>query len=130
MADDTTIDDTTNRQQAAIIALLSAPTLRDASKKSGIPERTIYTWMKSDTAFQSAYRQARRDSVQVAIGRLQRISADAVETIKAIMKSEESNASVRLAAAKTILDFALRSTEIDDLESRISALESAHETAL
>jgi hypothetical protein len=111
------------KQEALISALLTAPRLADAAQTAGIGEVTAWRWLK-DATFQAAYREARRAVVQFAIVQVQRATAEAVETLRAIMHDSESPASARVSAAKTILDTAIKAVELEDLEVRIVALET------
>ena len=61
--------------------------------------------------------------VQHAIVQVQRATAEAVETLRAVMHDSESPASARVSAAKTILDTAIKAVELEDLEQRLTALE-------
>ncbi len=49
----------THKQDKALIALLTEPTITAAAKKAGIGERTLYRWL-DDPLFAGALRQARR----------------------------------------------------------------------
>ena len=54
----------TVRQQQAVAALLSEPTIGKAAEASGVPVRTLYTWLHDDAAFIGFYQDARRESVR------------------------------------------------------------------
>lgn len=114
----------TAKQHRALEALLSEPKIVDAADKAGVGERTLRRWLQAPF-FSQAYRQARRDAVSVATGRLQQVAADAVSTLHAVMKEETAPHSARVTAAKTALDLAVRAIENDDMLARIEALESA-----
>lgn len=123
MADSPGFDTLSARQQKALFALLDTATIAKASERSGVPERTIYTWLR-EPAFDAAYRQARRDAVRAATAGLQRASAAAVAVIAHIMTSKDAPASTRLAAARTVLELAIQSVELDDVLARLEALEA------
>jgi len=112
------------RQQAFVTALLTAPTITHAMAAAKVPERTAYRWL-ADPIFLAAYRQAKRDALGHATGRLAVLADEAVETVQAILKDPEAPATVRLAAAKAVLDTALKVAEVEDLQARIKALEQA-----
>jgi hypothetical protein len=111
------------KQELAIAALLTCPTLLAAARQCGLAEVTLHRWLK-DSAFQTAYREARRAAVQFAIVQVQCATAEAVETLRVVMHDSESPASARVSAAKTILDTAIKAVELEDLEARIVALET------
>ena len=52
----------TRRQEAAIVALLSEPTVAEAAAKAGIGERTLHSWMR-EPGFARRYREARHKLV-------------------------------------------------------------------
>ncbi len=125
MADNPVPDNLTAKQQKAISALLSEPTIRKAADAAGVPERTLYQWLKNP-AFDTAYRSARRESVQQATARLQYASSSAVAVLCSLMARDTVHASIRLSAAKTILELALKSLELDDVAARLTALEAKY----
>jgi hypothetical protein len=112
------------KQEQAIMALIACPSITEAATQSGLAEVTLRRWLKQED-FQTAYRAARRTVVQHAIVQVQRATGEAVETLRAVMHDSESPASARVSAAKTILDTAIKAVELEDLEQRITALETA-----
>jgi hypothetical protein len=112
------------KQEALISALLTAPRLADAAQTAGIGEVTAWRWLK-DATFQAAYREARRAVVQHAIVQVQHATGEAVETLRSVMQDTEAPASAKVSAAKTILETSVKAVELEDLEARIMALETA-----
>ena len=112
----------TPKQQKALAALLSEPTITAAAAKVGVGERTLYTWL-GEPAFGDAYRTARREAVSHAVARLQQVSSDAVTVLVTVMASKETPAATRAAAAKTVLETAIKAVELEDLAVRLDALE-------
>src|SRR5687767_537860 len=88
----------TPKQHKAIAALLTEPTVAAAATKTGVGERTIYTWL-GEASFAGAYRDARREAVGVAIGRLQQVSSAAVAVLVQVMANAKTPPSTRVAAA-------------------------------
>lgn len=111
------------KQEQAIAALLTAPSITEAAQQTGIGEQTLFRWLK-DPAFAEAYRQARRQVVQQAITQLQAACGEAVENLRVIMGNPEAPASARVSAARTVLEMAVKAVELEDLEQRLSALEA------
>jgi hypothetical protein len=118
-------DKLSRKQEQGISALLLYPTLLDAATAIGVDERTLRRWLREDTTFQAGYREARRAVVQQAIVQVQRATGEAVETLRAVMQDSEAPASAKVSAAKTILETAVKAVELEDLEARIVALETA-----
>jgi hypothetical protein len=114
----------TRRKEQAIGALLTHATLTEAATVLDVDESTLRRWLREDTPFQTAYREARRAVVQQAITQVQCATGEAVETLRAVMQDSESPASARVSAAKAILETAVKAVELEDLEARIAALEA------
>lgn len=110
------------KQEALISALLLAPTLAEAARAVGVHEATAWRWLK-DHAFQEAYREARREVVRQAVAQVQQACRIAVTTLTGVMQDGESPASAKVAAARTVLETAIKAIELEDLEVRIVALE-------
>ncbi len=102
--------------------LLNAQTLRAAAETLKINESTLYKWLK-DEKFKKAYLGAKRQAVEAAIGRLQKLSEETVDVFQQIMNDQQAPASARIAAAKAVLEFAFKGILIEDLEERITELE-------
>lgn len=112
------------KQEAAIAALLSCKTIAEAAKAAGIGENTLFRWLRLDD-FQNAYRKARKDVVSQAIGQIQNGLSDAVKTLQSVMNNKKAPASARVSAARSMIDLGLKGVEIEDLQSRVEALERA-----
>jgi hypothetical protein len=114
----------TAKQERTVLALLVRPTIQAAAEATGIGQRTLYRWLK-EPAFKRAYREARREAVSQAVAQLQQAAAGAVTTLSAIVQDANAPAAVRVSAAKTVLELALKGQEQADLEHRLAALEEA-----
>ena len=112
----------TPKQEKAIIALLSQPTIEAAAAALGVNPVSIHRWLQ-DPAFADAYRSARRDAVQQAVTRLQQVSGGAVAVLVQVMADKANPVATRVNAAKTVLEFSFRAVELEDLAERIAALE-------
>lgn len=62
--------------------------------------------------------------VQQAIAQVQAATGEAVETLRKVMQDADASASAKVAAAKAILETAIKAVELEDLEARIVALEA------
>jgi len=113
----------TSKQEKTIVALLAAPSIKDAAAQAGVTEQTIHRWLKED-AFNSAYLVARRESYQQGVAYAQRKVSDAMKALCEVMDDEKSKGSERVSAAKTIMDFATRGIEFDDHEQRLKEIEA------
>lgn len=110
------------RQLRAVLALLAEPTLDAAAAASGCRRETLWRWMQQE-AFRAEYLRARRAAVDQAIGALQQATSEAVATLRRCLSC--CAPAQEVAAAKAILDGALRGLEIADIESRLERVEAA-----
>lgn len=117
------------KEDLALAALISEPTLGEAAKKVGISEVTLWRWMQ-DPEFQDKYRTARRQAVSQSITQLQKISSEAVKTVRDVMNDKETPPASRVTAAKAVLELAIKAVEVEDLAGRVEALEKAAEGGL
>jgi hypothetical protein len=104
----------TRKQEVAIAALLTAPTIAEAAHAASISEPTLWRWLQRED-FQTAYRQARREAVSQALAYLQRVAGEAVDTLRAVMQDAQKPASARVSAARAVLELAIRGVELEDL---------------
>jgi len=110
------------RQEIAIAALISEPTVEGAAAKAGIAPVTLWRWLRDDSGFREAYRAARRQVIEQAVANLQRAAGEAVETLRTNLHADSPSVQVRAAVA--ILEHAYRGAEVLDLAERINALEA------
>ena len=104
----------TRKQEALIAALLTEPTHAAAAAKAGVGEATLHRWLHLP-AFRAAYRQARRELVEGAVGRIQAATGQAVDTLLAVAKDGAKDGD-RVRAAVALLDHAFRGlTDADAL---------------
>jgi transposase-like protein len=110
----------TRKEEQAIEALLTAPTIEAAAQKSGVAPVTLYRWLR-DPSFRTHYRKARSAVLESAIAGLQGMAKEATETLGRNLHAEQ--ASVQISAAKLVLDFAIRGQELMDLKEQTERLE-------
>ena len=116
-------DGLTAKQNRVITALLTSPSITEAAQISGIPERTIFHWL-NEAGFKAAYQAAKREAFNQSLARLQQASSGAVTVLASVMIDPHERGSIRVSAAKIILEFAIKSVEIEDLQTRLEVLES------
>src|SRR5437762_2583033 len=83
--------------------LLAAPSIEEGCKRAGVSKAAVYQWLGNETFRQELKRQ--RD-----------------EIIERALDSERENISIR--AAESIIEFAQKALEHEELEQRIEALET------
>ncbi len=116
----------TVKQKAALQALLSCNSRREAAKQAGISERTLRGYFQ-DEAFVNEYNRAFGELMDTGTRMLQKEIRTAVETLHGVMTGKESSEGARNSAARTVLDMAPRYTELNDIIQRIEQLERSME---
>jgi hypothetical protein len=116
----------TRSQEAALLGLLTQPTIGLAAAQAKVGERTITRWLAEDEAFKSEYLRIRQEIVNNAVFQLQKATNNAVNSLISVMNDPEAPASARVRAATAVLEQALRALETEGLEERIAVLEQAY----
>jgi hypothetical protein len=111
------------KQQKAIAALLSERTAKDAAKRAGIGERTLYNWL-AEPAFRAALRSAEKDILDVVTRRLSAGQSLALDTLETLIQKAKHE-STRLTAAVSWLTMFMKYHELNDIDERLTALEEA-----
>ncbi|MCI1645414.1 MAG: hypothetical protein LKI67_05200 [Olsenella sp.] len=96
--------------ERAVAALVACPTAKEAAKVSGIGESTLRAY-KADPEFVELYTAARHELLDAGVKTLQSKFSDAVEVICEIMHDKAASPSVRLSAASSIIQNAVRLTD-------------------
>jgi len=113
----------TNKEKV-LNALLNSPSIREASKASGLSEETIYRYLK-DTEFKQEYAAARRQIFEQNIFKLQSLHDEAVETLQRNLNCE--NPSVEVRAAQIVIESNRKDFETFDILERLEQLENEHQ---
>lgn len=106
-----------------ISALLQHGTVKEAAHSVGLTTRAIYDREES-RAFRSAYSRARDEVLRSAVFNLNARLADAITTVSELMTDKTVNASVRLQAAQTVINTAVKLADhlrVDEKNSREEA---------
>jgi len=114
----------TVKQQKAITALLSERTARDAAKKAGVNEKTLYTWLNSDPAFRSALREAESGLLETVTRRLGVGQSLALDTLESLIQKAKHE-STKLTACVSWLNMFVKYRDMKDIDERLTALEAA-----
>ncbi len=109
------------RQEKAILALLSARTIAGAAEQSGIGARTLERWLAEDNAFVEAFRATRTRVMEQAIARLQDAASAAVQTLERNLEPP-APPSAQIRSAIAVLEFATKGVEQFDLVERVDRL--------
>lgn len=113
----------TGAQAQAIAALLSEPTIKAAALSVDIAPSTLYRWLQTDEAFIRAYRAAKINALEVAVGKLHTASSAAVDALLGALASDVP-AGVRVRAALGILGKSFEGMQLLDLAQVIEQYEA------
>ncbi|MGB9798528.1 MAG: hypothetical protein ACPLUL_00325 [Thermanaerothrix sp.] len=116
-----TMKDLSARQKRFLQALLTSKSAREAAQKAGIGEKTAYRWLRQP-AFREALQEAESGLLEEAMRRLLSMQSGALDALSDLV-SDRRLPGARLAAAKAILDTALRFRNAVELEARLAELE-------
>jgi HEAT repeat protein len=109
-----------NADEALALAVASGQSLRDAAGAVGVSERTAARrWADAD--FRRRVSALRGDMVQRCVGRMADGMAEAADVLRQLLSAESE--SVRLGAARSLLELGVKLRESAELEERVAALE-------
>jgi hypothetical protein len=111
----------TRKREAALAALLSCRTIKQAAKRAKIGERTLRVWLAEDD-FRREYAAARRQALEKAISCLHGALGQAVRTLKRRLAGGKEADQIR--AALGIIDRAMTGSELLDLNTKVQELET------
>ena len=114
----------TARQLAAINALLTSPSLSEACRVSGVPIRTLTTWLRTPL-FVEALNEAQRLMLSQIVAQLTAHAGAAVEVLAQEMRNAEAYSGERTSAAAKLLKQLRSIREHFELDQRLRALEAA-----
>ena len=110
----------TNRQLLAIPHLIGSPTLEEGRKRAKVSKATLYKWLK-DPRFKEELRRRRNEVARDALDRLKGLVGKAIDKLAELIDSEKPY--IQKAVAEKIIDYTLRSIEIEELEERLERIE-------
>jgi len=109
------------KQRKAINAILTSPSITAAAKNSGIPERTIRTWLTLPV-FREALEESQRAIFKDAARMLTGLQESAINTLAKEQRDGDTSGA-RIRAASLILEYGFKFTELTELDRRITELE-------
>ena len=116
-----------NADPALIVSLAAGLTNAQAAKEAGVSERTVRRRL-DDPVFRQQVTAARAETVAQTAARLTAAGLGAVTTLLKLLNAEAE--SVRLGAARSILDLGFKAREIGELEERLASLEKQQDRRL
>jgi DNA-binding LacI/PurR family transcriptional regulator len=109
-----------NADSALVTALAAGGTVEASARAAGVSETTVYRRLR-EPAFRQRVAEARDEMVNRAVARLSATSTLAADTLRELLKARSET--VRLGAARAVLELGSRLREQEDLAERIAALE-------
>jgi hypothetical protein len=110
-----------NGREAAVLAIACGETVAAAARKANVAERTLYRW-RSDDGFRRDVNQARAEMFSRALGCMAEGIVSGALTLRQLCLKGKSE-SVRLGAARALIELGSKLRENVELEQRLSALE-------
>ena len=111
-------------RERAILALLSEKTLGAAAARCGVNEKTLRRWLKNDEVFKADCAEARQATFEAGMGRIQVLTARAVDTFEDLLDATEYP-SVRLGAARTVAELAIHQHDAETIMRKLDEIEAA-----
>ena len=108
----------------AIDAILSCDTREAAASAARVSVRSLTRWV-GEAAFANELSRRRTRLLAEAANVLARGAVAAARCLVGMAAGEIKPSSARAAAARSVLDFARKTSELDELELRLSELEAA-----
>lgn len=110
-------------KEKLLAALLTSNTRKEAAEKANVSERTIYTYLQ-DAAFAQQYQDGRNALIKEAAEQIQRSLSPAITALRHIAEDEASSKNARVQAARALLEYGIRLSEISDIYKRLDQLEA------
>jgi hypothetical protein len=110
-------------RERAIVALLSANTLAAAAQQCHLNEKTLRRWMANDEAFKHELAVRRRAIFEMAMNRLQLLTAQAVGTLAALM-GRGTPPNVRLGAARAVAELGIGRNDAESIMRKLDEIEA------
>jgi len=117
---------TVNSKEKLLAALLTSKTRKEAAKKAGVSERTVYEYLQ-DEEFAHRYDEARRGLVKDATIQLQKGLSPAIDALSAVVEDKTAEPRARIAAARALLEYGIKYSELSDVYARLDKLEGNSE---
>ena len=109
-------------KEKSLRALLTHTTHKEAAEAAGISTRTRGKYLK-DPEFAAAYQDACKKLVDEATRQAQKCISPALLALQIICEDEEESGGVRVSAARSLLEYALKLTEVSDILATIEGVE-------
>lgn len=120
------MENLSEKEQKALLALLSGKTREKAAKQAGISESTLYRFLSNDN-FKTVLREERAKLFELGLLELNSLFGKASETLNRCLES--GDLTIELRAASIVVSSSMKSAEFDVLGA-IERLESLQRKAI
>jgi len=110
----------TAKKTAAVLALMTSPSIKAAAKAAGVSRATLFLWLKNES-FRADLTRARAETFADAIGTLKAGTKEAAHVLMELLKSKKEM--TRFRASSAVLEMILRIHEGEEIEERLRRLE-------
>lgn len=117
-----------NNDEKILSALIATKTISAAAATAGVSERTVYSRLADDD-FRAEYERRQSMTLDAACKELQAAMTDAAKMLTQAINNERYQLGHRISAARIVLDYGVKLTELTDLAARVAALEAAAKEA-
>jgi AcrR family transcriptional regulator len=111
------------KPEIVVSALLTSNRVEDVAVMLNTSKRTIYRYL-ADKEFQALFDAAKARLLDEAIIKLRTESSRAVDVLVEIAQDKYCSPPARVAAARSIVQFAIEAGQIEDLEKKLHDLEA------
>jgi type II secretory pathway component PulF len=111
-----------NTDEVLLTALACGATVDSAAHSAGMSARTVHRRLK-EPAFQERLQQTRTDMLQRTAAMLTAAGLESVKTLITLQQTSNPG-SVRLGAARSVLEMGAKVREASELAQRLAALEA------
>lgn len=112
----------TLREARVAAALLQENTLRDAARRAGVSERTVYRYLRRP-GVQKELRRGRGELFSAALSGLREAWSLSGRTLAKVMSDEKTSGAAKVSACRTALRAGETARVYDELENRVVELE-------
>lgn len=111
------------KKALALQALLTCRTNQEAADQAGISIRTLQSYL-ADPDFRAEYENALQKATDSTAEKLKRCMNGAVDVLDTIAQSETAGSTARVQAARALIDFGMKVTEMEQIVSKLEELEA------
>lgn len=104
----------THKRERALVALMNNSTMEGAARDAGITSKTLRKYL-NEPEFQQRYKDAFAGLVDDATRAAQGNMTPAIAVLNEVMLDKSQNGQTRVFAARSILEFSLKLTELTDI---------------